>query len=81
MKEKLQLAKARFQIFLAEKQCGVCKKEEGSHLVEVLGVIIIAVVLLVLFREEIVDLFKKMLGDTTTEVEGLFKPASVPSGG
>ena len=46
--EKFQLAKAKAYNYIACKQCGV-DVESGDHLVEVLGTIIIAVVILIFF--------------------------------
>lgn len=46
--------------------------ERGDHLLEVLGTIIIAVVILILFKETIVNIFNNALGRTTTSVDNLF---------
>lgn len=46
--------------------------ERGDHLLEVLGTIIIAVVILILFKDSIVGIFQSALGQTTTSVNQLF---------
>lgn len=50
--------------------------ERGDHLLEVLGTIIIAVVILILFKDTIVNIFKSALGKTTNSVDGLFNSAA-----
>lgn len=52
------------------------KMEKGDHLLEVLGTIIIAVVILLLFKEQIVKLFTDALSKTTTSVNGMFGSVS-----
>ena len=47
--------------------------EKGDHLLEVLGTIIIAVVILILFKGTIVNIFNSALGQTTNSVTNLFK--------
>lgn len=69
--EKFQLAKAKAYNYIACKQCGV-EVESGDHLVEVLGTIIIAVVILIFFRAQITALFKNMISNTSTKVNNLF---------
>lgn len=71
MKRKLLAAKARFQNFVAGKMCGA-GREDGDHLVEVLGTIIIAVVILLFFRGMITNMFQSMMNSTNTKVESLF---------
>jgi len=46
--------------------------EAGDHLLEVLGTIIIAVVILVLFRDQILSIFDSSLGKTNDAINGLF---------
>lgn len=50
--------------------------ERGDHLLEVLGTIIIAVVILILFKDTIVNIFTSALGKTTNSVDGLFNSAT-----
>lgn len=69
--EKFQAVKAKAYNYIACKQCGV-DVESGDHLVEVLGTIIIAVVILIFFREKITDLFKNMITETSNKVNNLF---------
>lgn len=47
--------------------------EQGDHLLEVLGTIIIAVVILIFFRKQIIDLFNHAISNTTTSVNDMFK--------
>jgi hypothetical protein len=69
---KLSTMKAKAETYIACKQCGV-KMENGDHLVEVLGTIIIAVVLLIFFRQEISDMFNNMMNQTENKVNNLFQ--------
>lgn len=46
--------------------------EQGSHLLEVLGTIIIAVVILIFFRKQIVELFNGAISNTTSSVNNMF---------
>ena len=69
--EKFQAAKAKAYNYIACKQCGV-EVESGDHLVEVLGTIIIAVVILIFFREQITALFNNMIKETSNKVNNLF---------
>lgn len=71
MKQKFLAAKARFQSFVACKLCGV-QMEDGDHLVEVLGTIIIAVFLLFLFRDEVKKIFESMIANTEKQLDSLF---------
>lgn len=48
------------------------KEEKGDHLLEVLGTIIIAVVILILFKGAIVNIFTSALNNTTSSVSNLF---------
>lgn len=68
---KLGTLKDRFMSYVMLKQCGV-QTEAGDHLVEVLGTIIIAVVVLILFREQITNLFKTIMTKTNNQVDSLF---------
>ena len=56
--------------------------EEGDHLLEILGTIIIAVVLLIFFRKELVSLFTSAIGKTSNSVNEMFTNAvaSTPAG-
>ena len=69
--EKIRNVKNRALNYIACKQCGV-KMEAGDHLVEILGTIIIAVVILIFFREQITDMFNNMMNQTETKVNDLF---------
>ena len=61
------------QISLMMKTAGVSTaKEEGSHLLEVLGTIIIAIVILVIFKGQIVNIFNNAMEQTSTQVSNLF---------
>jgi len=57
------------------------ERENGDHLLEVLGTIIIAVVLLLLFRGYIVNLFNNAMTETNTQVMGMFNNGGAPAGG
>lgn len=46
--------------------------EQGDHLLEVLGTIIIAVVILIFFRAQIIDLFNSAISNTTQSVSNMF---------
>ena len=46
--------------------------EQGDHLLEVLGTIIIAVVILIFFRQQIIDLFNGAISKTTNSVSDMF---------
>ena len=46
--------------------------ENGDHLLEVLGVIIIAVVLLIFFRAQIVAIFQNAIDKTAANVNALW---------
>ena len=65
----------RLQTKLMMKLAGVKNKENGDHLLEVLGTIIIAVVILILFKGAIVNIFTNALNETTTSVNNLFSNA------
>lgn len=71
IQEKLAYAKNKALNYIACKQCGV-KMEDGDHLVEILGTIIIAVVILIFFREQITQMFNNMMTQTNTKVDQLF---------
>ena len=49
------------------------KTEKGDHLIEVLGVIIIAVALLALFKDKITTIFSDSLNSTSNSMGTLFK--------
>ena len=55
--------------------------EAGDHLLEVLGTIIIAVVILVLFKDQIVGIFNNSLGQTSTAIDGLVDNLGAGGGG
>lgn len=74
---KLKAAVARVENKLMMRMAGAT--ESGDHLLEVLGTIIIAVVILIFFREQIVNLFKGAIDNTTTSVNGLFTNVTNPS--
>ena len=59
------------QNYASMKLAGV-KTEEGSQLIEVLGTIIVAVVLLILFKDKIKNLFTNTLKTTDESVTNLF---------
>lgn len=63
---------AKAQNYASMKLAGV-KTEEGSQLIEVLGTIIVAVVLLILFKDKIKSLFNNTLTTTDESVTNLFK--------
>lgn len=67
---KLKAAVARVENKLMMRMAGAT--ESGDHLLEVLGTIIIAVVILIFFREQIVSLFRNAIGNTTNSVTNLF---------
>lgn len=46
--------------------------EHGDHLLEVLGTIIIAVVILIFFRKQVIDLFNGAISNTTKSVNDMF---------
>lgn len=70
-KNAVKTAATKAQIKLATRMAGV-RTEDGDHLLEVLGTIIIAVVILIFFRSQIVDLFNGAISKTTTSVNELF---------
>ena len=72
---KIKNFATRVQTGIMMRMAGVpaeTKTERGDHLLEVLGTIIIAVVLLILFKDAIVNIFQKALNNTTTSVDNLF---------
>lgn len=48
------------------------EKEDGDHLLEVLGVIIIAVVLLIFFKDKITAVFQDAINKTAANVNALW---------
>ncbi len=79
--KKLKSFATKFQNGLMMKMAGVTSVteteiEKGDHLLEVLGTIIIAVVILILFKDSITSIFKNALGQTTNSVNGLFTNVS-----
>ena len=57
------------------------KKESGDHLIQILGTILIAIILLVLFRDKLQALFSDFLQKITEAMEGLFKGGSTSGTG
>ena len=78
-KNAVKTVATRIRTNFAMRMAGV-KTEDGDHLLEVLGTIIIAVVVLIFFRSQIVNLFNDAIGKTTNEVNQLFNNV-VPAGG
>lgn len=75
--KKLKNFATKLQNGLMMKMAGVTnvqdvETEKGDHLLEVLGTIIIAVVILILFKDSITNIFKNALGQTTNSVNDLF---------
>ena len=85
MRNKLLSTYYRAKTALELRAAGVNDREEGDHLLEVLGVIIIAVVLLIIFRQQIVELFQGAMGTTSEKVNSLWGDATTttttPTGG
>lgn len=55
------------------RQCGIIpEKEEGDQLLEVVGTIAVAVVILIFFRKQIVGIFTSSFDKTSTSVNDLF---------
>ena len=78
MNKKGEKMLSRVKNFVVRKQnqfalrmAGV-KMEDGDHLLEVLGTIIIAVVILIFFRKQIFELFNSAMTSTNTKVNNLF---------
>lgn len=69
MKRMFQNAKAKISNYVMCKAAGV---ECGDHLVEVLGTIIIAVVILIFFKDQISNMFNNMMSQTNEKVSNLF---------
>lgn len=64
-------------------KCRLAAREEGDHLLEVLGTIIIAVVILIFFRSQMVDMFQTAMNGTSTRVTDMFNDVSatnIPAG-
>jgi len=74
MKEKMFSKFYQIKNAIEMRVAGV--KEPGDHLLEVLGVIIIAVIILIFFRGQIVNMFNSAMTNTTQEVNNLFNPVS-----
>lgn len=47
-------------------------REEGSHLIEILGAIIVAILLLELFKKQFGNMFKNVLSTSNTKLQALF---------
>lgn len=80
LSNKITSTKNRLFNYIACKQCGVtveAKKEDGDHLVEILGTIIIAVVVLFIFRDRIIALFNSMMNKTDGAATNLFNKTVV----
>lgn len=73
---RIKTALAKGYTNFAMRQCGVKpltdKRERGDHLVEVLGTIIVAVVLLFLFRNQLKNIFIGALSSTSDAANQLF---------
>lgn len=48
------------------------KREKGSHLLEVLGMIIVAVIILLLFKDALLNLFNLTMEETNAQVMNMF---------
>ncbi len=57
---------------LSRSLSALSAKEDGDHLLEVLGVIIIAVVLLIFFRGKITEVFQDAIDKTATNINALW---------
>ena len=57
-------------------KCKLAAREEGDHLLEVLGTIIIAVVILIFFRTQMVDMFQNAMNGTSNRVNNMFDNVS-----
>lgn len=74
---KIANALRNFETKVALYNAGCDTREDGDHLVEVLGVIVIAVVVLLLFRTQIVDLFTNAMATVKTKIiDTLFTDAA-----
>lgn len=71
MTEKIKNKATQLHTQMMLRMAGV-KVEDGDHLLEVLGTIIIAVVILIFFRAQITALFNNAIKNTTNSVNGLF---------
>ena len=61
------------------RQCGIIpEKEEGDQLLEVVGTIAVAVVILIFFRKQIIGIFTSSFGKTSTSVDNLFNDVVTP---
>lgn len=76
IKSKLLNLENKFMLRSAGIKEPVEVTERGDHLLEVLGTIIIAVVILILFKDTIVNIFTSALGKTSNSVDGLFNSAT-----
>ena len=75
--KRMKMVLANLYTGFLMRQAGVKREtESGDHLLEVLGTIIIAVVILILFKDKIGELFSNMIGSTTDKVSGLFENIS-----
>jgi hypothetical protein len=61
---------------LIAAKCRLAAREEGDHLLEVLGTIIIAVVILIFFRSQMVDMFQNAMNGTSNRVNEMFDNVS-----
>lgn len=73
---RIKTALAKGYTNFAMRQCGVKpltdKKERGDHLIEVLGTIVVAIVLLFLFRGQLMNIFNTATEKTNNSVTNLF---------
>lgn len=52
--------------------------ESGDQLVEILGIIAIACVLLFLFKDQLIKIFNNMIAKSNTQMDTLFEAATPP---
>ena len=62
-----------------EKKFSLTKTERGDHLLEVIGTIAIAMVILLLFKDKIVEIFQNAMDHAGTDIEDLFNTPSTPT--
>ena len=72
VKEKIQMAQTKAYLGMLNARAALRGEEPGDHLLEGLGTIIIAIVVLVIFKDSIVNIFNNAIGETATQMDGLF---------